>query len=1004
MENSNKYGAAVSRLHALIFILVLACPGLAAAQSGGDSDDAQEDAVDEITVTGSQIKGARIADALAVSVVTAEDIELHGVESGDELLDRIPEMGQNFFSEMDTAGGVNSARGDVGAINMRNLGTGNTLALLNGRRLVNMPMYQTEEVGGSFVPVNSVNSEHIPVFGVERIEILRDGASAIYGADAVAGVINTVLKDDFEGFTIRVRADEYDQIPRGDRSLGIEWGDSFNGGRTHVGVFARHYRRDAVNASDDWRWADSDFTRRFGEGTTYNTSTQFRNDSANSLYGQFDVVPTLSASNSLRVNGVTDSAGEFEVYPIGDPRCAGGFDMGNGSCIHADGQGTYRYNLNEVRQLISDLERTTLFGYANHELDSGLEVFGDFYYYRADTVREFDPSTPLTAVPLRVGAANPYNPFGPVGSVGRLPDSIIGTSVPAGGYELAIDNYRFLESPRKTDNNGDAIRFLAGLRGAIGDWDWESAAVWSEATQDDITHNRVSNTLITEALFDPTEAAYNPFAGGVDSNIERAQIDVYRKGRSSLTMWDLKFSNAEIFEMPAGPVGFLAGVELRRETYEDDRDPRLDGTITFTDFQGETYPLVSDVVGSSPTPDGKGSRNTTSLFAEFQVPLHRTLDLQIAGRYEDFDDIGDTTVGKVAFGWRPVQQILFRGSWSEAFRAPNLITINEEFVARSNTLNDWVCFYGQDQGTLPGTTDCDYSIQRQATGSRALVPEESTNTSVGMVWQPNEQFTFTIDWWSIEKDQTVGLFGEENHILYDLVLRTQAGTADCSDEASLGNPLVVREPHDPADTDLVDGFLAAGICPVGRALYVTDNYTNLDTRTLKGYDIGVYYDVETGIGNFDFSYNGSFYTKFEQTASSELSLTVIEGKENDPTITYPLIGLGDLLGINGNQRHRHSASLAWRKGDWAAGVTAFHISSFDQILSSGDPFKIDAMSTVNMKFDYRFDVADVDTRVRLGVNNAADRRAPIADESFGFAKDAHRDWGRYYYVDVRLSF
>ena len=215
--------------------VLLMSSGLAVAQ------DDEEETVDEITVTGTQIKGANIADALAVSVFSAEDIEIMGIESGDELIDMIPELGQNFFSETDTAGGVNAARGDIGAINMRNLGTGNTLVLLNGRRMVNMPSYQTEEVGGSFVPVNSVNSNHIPVYGVKRLEVLRDGASAIYGADAVAGVLNTVLKDDFEGLTIRGRFTDFDNLPRNDNALALEWGKSLNGGATHVGVFGRYY-------------------------------------------------------------------------------------------------------------------------------------------------------------------------------------------------------------------------------------------------------------------------------------------------------------------------------------------------------------------------------------------------------------------------------------------------------------------------------------------------------------------------------------------------------------------------------------------------------------------------------------------------------------------------------------------------------------------------------------------------------------------------------------------
>ena len=236
------YACGVRRISSVLAV-VLTLPF--AASSALAQDDAEDESqIDEVVVTGSQIKGAKITGALAVSVYSADDIAAVGFESGDELLDSIPEMGQNFFSEVDTAGGVNAARGDVGAINMRNLGTGNTLVLLNGRRLVNMATYQTERVGGSLVPVNSPNSNHIPVFGVDRIEILRDGASAIYGADAVAGVVNTVLRDDFEGLTIRTRLNEYDNLPRGDQALSVEWGKAFNGGATHVGVFARHYKRD----------------------------------------------------------------------------------------------------------------------------------------------------------------------------------------------------------------------------------------------------------------------------------------------------------------------------------------------------------------------------------------------------------------------------------------------------------------------------------------------------------------------------------------------------------------------------------------------------------------------------------------------------------------------------------------------------------------------------------------------------------------------------------------
>jgi len=223
------------------------------------------------------------------------------------------------------------------------------------------------------------------------------------------------------------------------------------------------------------------------------------------------------------------------------------FDLGYGTCLHEDGQGTIRYNLNDNRDLLSELERTTIYAYFNHELESGLEMFGDAYFYDSKTNRINTPSIDLSAVTLRVGAENYYNPFGPIGSPNRLPDSIIGTDVPAEGLELRMDFYRFGEYPRIVNNDGDAYRLLYGLRGSAGDWDWESALVYSEATRDDITSNRLSNTLITNALFDPTPSAYNPFSGGVDTNIEQALIDVYRKGETTLASWDAKVSNAELF-------------------------------------------------------------------------------------------------------------------------------------------------------------------------------------------------------------------------------------------------------------------------------------------------------------------------------------------------------------------------------------------------------------------------------------------------------------------------
>ena len=528
--------------------------------------------LEEIVVVGSQIKGASITEALAVTVVSAEDIEAMGIDSGDELMALIPENGQNFFNEAENiSGGVNSSRGDVGAFNLRNLGTGNTLVLLNGRRLVNNASYQTEEVGGSFIPVNTVNSQMLPVKGIQRVEILRDGASAIYGADAVAGVVNTVLKDDFEGLNLTFKWTEFDNIPRNDQNVTLEWGTSLNGGRTNVGVFGNYYSRDRVRASDDPRWANADFSDRVPEDSPWFGSADWRNDSANSLGGQFDVRSSVSASNSLRKNGIVDTAGEFQVFPLGSEQCA--YQLNDYACANPDNTPIYRSNLNEYRDIASELDRLSLFVNVSHEFESGVESFTEILYYEASSNLRRHGAYP-SVVKFEVGAQNYYNPLGPCGSPNRLPDSVIGTDVSCDGLTLLIDNIRFDEAPRIVDTDVDTYRFLQGFRGAVGEWDWESAVSISKATSNDVTHNRVSNTLMQEALNDPTPAAYNPFSMGIDSNIERAYVDVYRKNETELKTFDVKVSNNNIFTLPAGPVGIVGGLEWREESFVDDRDPR----------------------------------------------------------------------------------------------------------------------------------------------------------------------------------------------------------------------------------------------------------------------------------------------------------------------------------------------------------------------------------------------------------------------------------------------
>lgn len=964
--------------------------------TGAYGQETEESFVEEVVVVGSQIKGAQISDALPVSVLDEDDIEALGINSGDELLEYLAEQGQNLFSEAENiSGGVNSARGDIGAFNLRNLGTGNTLVLLNGRRMVNAASYQTEQVGGSFVPVNTVNAQALPITGLRRAEVLKDGASAIYGADAVAGVVNYVLRDDFEGFQVRVRADDYESLPRNDLRLTLEWGQMFNDERTRVGVFVNYYDRDRVNSQDDNRWADSDFRRRLSPDSPWQSVTSFRNDSANSVYGQYDATSSVSG---LGLSGVfTDSAGEFETYPAGDPRCQ--YDLGYGTCGAVDGQGTFRYDLNDDRDLISDLKRTNIYAYFNHDFENGLESFTEFTGYLSETNTTRHPSARLSAVAKHtVAADNYYNPFGPCTSPNRLDAALI-PDVPCTGIELELDNYRLAQVPRIVDNDGDTYRLVSGLRGSFQEWDWEGALTWSRATKEDITRNRVSNILLQEALNDTTEAAFNPFSGVDNSNIERALVDVKRENETELRMIDFKISNAALWDLPAGPVAFLAGFEYREESFDDDRDPRLDGTIVFVDNSGNTFPFISDVVNSSPTEDSSGEREVTSVFAEVQIPVFEKVDVQLALRYEDFSDVGSTTVGKAALGYRPIEPVLLRASWSEAFRAPNLVTINESRVARSNTLDDQACLLADPTEAV---LDCSYGVQRTAQGSSALQPEESTNWNIGLVFEPWDFVTFTVDYWEIEKEDTIGLFGEDNHIALDLLALIQAGTANCAAPAS--NPAVIRgDSLDPTADGL---YLAAGICPVGEIVRVDDAYANLDTRTIAGHDIGVYFDFDTSIGAFNLRFNGSFLDQYEQEPGGDAQVLVGASNSGVLPASIPVGGFADLRRQDGNATAKLTASARWSWENWGASLAGVRYDDFIQTsltLADGSTWKVQEMTTFNTSVDYRFSVSDIDTKVRFGINNVTDERAPLADRFFGYYADQHNDFGRYYYLDVRVS-
>lgn len=1014
----------------LLASTALAFAGTAFAQEGAAPGEPPEEGRDVVVVVGSQIVGAQPTEALPVTVVGERELEAIAATSGDDLFRSIPQLGDVGFgsaSVSNSVGGVNSARGDTASINLRALGTGNTLVLLNGRRMVNHPGTQAENL----VPVVTANTNAIPTMGVRRIEVLLDGASAIYGADAVAGVVNTVLKDDLEGFTAEFNYGSEEGAGADEFSAAFELGLGSDDGRTHLSVLGSFLTRDPVFASDRDFTANADQRSRLPADWAADTTASggFNNTSLTSGWGIFD----RYSAGGITVNGtsVTNTAGQFNIRPTSLGGCAAA--ASSNTCFATTStrpQGT-RYNVNDETTVTNGVDRHNLFAFFNHEFDGGLEFFAEGGVYLANSLGYREAAPMLGAVPIVIPASNYYNPFGPVGSANR----VAVTNAPAGGLDLVLGSltgtaaYRPIDAgPRRTEVENLSSRWLAGLRGEAWDWNWESALLYTSASTRD-KENRVSNTRFQEALSWSTPDAYNPFNGGCPSDvtvgdctpssqvaIDYITVQSIRESRTSLASWDFKVSRPDLFTNWAGDVGAAIGLEARRETYVDDRDPRQDGTIMFTDrISGLT---TNDLMGNNPSPDTKGSRNVQSAYVELQVPLvspemnvpfAQSVDMQLAARYENFDTFGSVTKPKVALSWRPFDWMLLRSAWSEGFRAPNLQQMFESNLQRSNNRTDFIfCEADVRAGRITRaqfTTGCSTQPQQPVIsnrqGSQELEPEESTNLTYGVVLESTflpEEFgkvTFTADWWRVEQDQVVGIFGDDNQILLDYVLRLNGGS----------NPAVVRA---APDADDLAAFNGTGLTPAGGILYVDDKYLNLDARTVQGWDFGLYYDLEdTPIGDFQFRINAALLDKFFQGVSTNGA--VINQAVADGQIS-PLLsaaGQGDLVRDFGRPEWRYTSSLSWRKDAWGAGwFTSYVGDVYDDFnLLAGQPWIIDEYQTHNLYVQYEFDHdSDKPLRLRFGARNITDETPPLADTNFGFLGELHSPQGRFVYVNVRKTF
>jgi iron complex outermembrane recepter protein len=1008
-------------LHGAVFgLLALGAPAAAQTVATTNQTPAAQRAETVVVVTGSNIAAATDSGAIAVSVIRRDQIESLGQASTGELLENLAQAGS--FEINGAADGPNDARGDIATVNLRGLGTGNTLVLLNGRRIAAHAVNQ--DIGSTPRQVTNVNA--FPSAGVDRFEVLRDGASALYGADATAGVVNTILTPRLDGTRATVRGSRLDGVDHGEFGVDLAHGFEFNRGATRVTLVGSYFTRNPLYASDlSGQFTSVDKRAFLGDSPWATATTDFRNTSNASPFGEFIVGSVRNGNQFIgqRVRrgttALTSTGGIFHLQPCSFPGtlqtvtttspdgCMGiddntldtglRFDFNANQPNNSLNQG---FNIQvdpeqaKGRQLITEVKRWNAYMTLEHDISDTLEAFGEFLFYKAgtDSARATQPMDSGLAF-LIVPAANFWNPFGPTTSPNRIA-GLNTADIPAAGLDVLVQQWRPTEL----------------------DWDWESAVGVSANETTDVEGNRISKTLLQRELSKSTPDAINPF-GGSNANTaatwDRVRISSKNRGETTLITWDARFTHDSLFKTWAGDVGAAFGGEFRRETYVEDRDPRLDGTIIFNTLNVSGR---SDVVGVSPTADSTGARNVYSAFGEVLVPLNRgtgtfvnDLTLQIAVRAEHFDDLGDGAIKpKVALSWFPVEFLNLRAAWSQGFRVPNLVQLNRGDISR---LSLGVDDYWRAPVTLDAQSNGDAYVASVRQANPNLRNEDTETIVLGVIADLDRAFTadwlkdlrFSVDYWKFEQTDLIGAFGDQEALALDFLERRAGRT----------NPNVVRAAVTPEDIAAFDAWNRANPndrrTPAGQVQFIIDPFINLDSQVADGFDFAA-------AARFDLGGFGELDIDFESTWLRRLDVVrneLLQALSNDPTFTGAFDVLAvDRIKLDGNPEWRSSASVRWSKGRLAAGFSVRYISEYSDISADLDQnadgipeyWLVEAATRVNAYVEARLGRRGNTTRVRFGINNLFDTQPPLVDDALGYDPEYHWLKGREFTLQVRASF
>jgi len=743
--------------------LALVAAGAASAGFGTPVVVAQDTEMEQIVVTGSRIR-IRDFDAISpVSTVTADQIQSTGNLNMEGVLNQLPQVVPGF-----TANSNNPSDGTA-TVDLRGIGPTRTLVLVNGRRLT--PSTQT----------GRTDLNNVPTRLVERVEVVTGGASAVYGSDALAGVVNFVLKQDFDGVDVGYNFGVSDRGDGNEDQVDVLLGSNFADGRGNMTAYASWYERDVVVGADR-SWSAVDI---FSNGS--NTGNAFLPNAALNAFPNY---------NEFFGSGGTGRNYAFNLNNDGGirPRINAMPETNNGV---GD-----RYNFAPVNNIQSPGERINLASFGNLQLSEKVNAYVELMYVDSRNSSQLAP-TPAVNV-----AFDPASPL----LTQEVQDLLALRPDPDG---TAFLTRRMVEvGARVQENQSKLVEGVLGFRGETGfkDWEYDAYALYGKNDFTNITYNDVSKSKFGAGLsgcpedyarFVPSCVPVNAFGVGSITPEQAAFIRLDFTDRTEFERYLVAASvNGSLVDLPAGPLGFAAGVEYREDS---------------SSFVPDLAKKSGDILGFNAQQPVDGSFNVTEIYAEALVPLLKdlpgaqALNLELGGRFSDYTSVGNVEAYKAGLEWAPIDMLRVRGMYQRAVRAPSVFELfqagdvgfPQAFDPCASTRPNGttvvvpadVAAFCQDTWGIDAATYVQSNSQIESFfyGNPDLIEETSDTYTVGFALTPMQNLSIALDWWSIEiQDYVNTLAGGPVGVITECFATLDINSSACYSDA-LGQPLVFRD-------------------------------------------------------------------------------------------------------------------------------------------------------------------------------------------------------------------